>query len=37
MFGIKVVYSSRHEKLLNKGLIFAQRYIDINSKDTEII
>ena len=37
MFGIKDVYSYRHEKLLNKGLIFAQRYIDINRKDTEII
>ena len=37
MLGIKDVYSSRHEKLLNKGLMFAQRYIDINSKDSEII
>ena len=37
MFGIKDFYSSRQEKLLNKGLIFAQGYIDITSKDTEII
>ena len=37
IFGIKDFYPSIQEELLNKGLRFAQEYIDITSKDTEII
>ena len=37
MFDIKDFYPSIQEELLNKGLRFAQEYIDITSKDTEII
>ena len=36
MFDIKDFYPLIQE-LLNKGLRFAQEYIDITSKDTEII
>ena len=36
MFDIKGFYPLIQE-LLNKGLRFAQEYIDITSKDTEII
>ena len=34
---IKDFYPSIQEELQNKGLRFAQEYIDITSKDTEII
>ena len=37
MFNIKDFYQSIQEELLNKGLRFAQEYIDITSTDTEII
>ena len=37
MFDIKDFYPSIQEELLNKRLRFAQEYIDITSKDTEII
>ena len=37
MFDIKDFYPSIQEGLLNKRLRFAQEYIDITSKDTEII
>ena len=37
IFDIKDFYPSIQEELLNKGLRFAQEYIDITSKDTEII
>ena len=37
MFDIKDFHQSMQEELLNKGLRFAQEYIDITSKDTEII
>ena len=37
MFDIKDFYPWTQEKLLNKGLRFAQEYIDVTSKDTEII
>ena len=37
MFDIKDFYPSIQEELLNKGLRFAQEYIDITSKDTETI
>ena len=37
MFDIKDFYPSIQEELLNKGLRFVQEYIDITSKDTEII
>ena len=37
MFYIKDFYPSIQEELLNKGLRFAQEYIDITSKDTEFI
>ena len=37
MFDIKDFYPSIQEELINKGLRFAQEYIDITSKDTEII
>ena len=37
IFNIKNFYPSIQEELLNKGLRFAQEYIDITSKDTEII
>ena len=37
MFDIKDFYLSIQEELLNKELRFAKEYIDITSKDTEII
>ena len=37
MFNIKDFYPSIQEELLNKGLRFAQEYIDITTKDKEII
>ena len=37
MSDIKDFYPSIQEELLNKELRFAQEYIDITSKDTEII
>ena len=37
VFDIKDFYPSIQEELLYKGLRFAQEYIDITSKDTEII
>ena len=37
IFDIKDFYPSIQEELLNKGLRIAQEYIDITSKDTEII
>ena len=37
MFDIKDFYPSIQEELLNKGLRFTQEYIDITSKDREII
>ena len=37
IFDIKDFYPSIQEELLNKGLRFAQEYIDITSKDKEII
>ena len=37
IFSIKDFYPSIQEELLNKGLRFAQEYIEITSKDTEII
>ena len=37
MFYIKDFYPSIQEELLNKGLRFAQEYIDVTSKDTEFI
>ena len=37
VFDIKDFYPSIQEQLLNKGLRFAQEYIDITSKDTQII
>ena len=37
MFDIKDFYPSIQEELLNKGLRFAQEYIDVTSKDREII
>ena len=37
MFDIKYFYPSIQGELLNKGLRFAQEYIDNSSKDTEII
>ena len=37
MFNIKDFYPSIQEELLNKGLKFAQEYIDITTKDKEII
>ena len=36
MFDIKDFYLSIQEELLNKGLRFAQEYIDVTSKDREI-
>ena len=36
MFNIKDFYPSTQEELLTKGLIFAQEYIYLTSKDTEI-
>ena len=37
MFGVKDFYPLIQEELLNKGLRFSQEYINITSKDTEII
>ena len=37
MFDRKNFYPSIQEELLNKGLRFAREYIDITSKDSEII
>ena len=37
MFDVKDFYPSMQEELLNKGLRFVQEYIDITSKNTEII
>ena len=37
MFDIKHFYPLILEKLLHKGLRFAQEYIDITGKDTKII
>ena len=37
MFDIKDFYPLIQQELLNKGLRFAQEYIDITSKDKEII
>ena len=37
IFDIKDFYPQIQEELLNKGLRFAQEYIDITNKDTEII
>ena len=37
IFDIKDFYPSMQEELLNKGLRFAQEYIDVTSKDTEFI
>ena len=37
MFDIKDFYPWTQDELLNKGLRFAQEYIDVTSKDTEII
>ena len=37
MFDIKDFYPSKQEELLNKVLRFTEEYIDIISKDTEII
>ena len=37
MFDIKDLYPSIKEELQNKGLRFTQEYIDITSKDMEII
>ena len=37
IFDIKGFYPSIQEELLNKRLRIAQEYIDITSKDTEII
>ena len=37
MFDIKDFYPSIQKEVLNKGLRFAQEYIDVTSKDTENI
>ena len=37
MFDINDFYPSIQEELLNKGLRFAQEYIDVTSEDREII
>ena len=37
MFDIKDFYPSIQEELLNKGLRFAQEYIDVTSKDKEVV
>ena len=37
MFDTKDFYPSIPEEVLNKGLRFAQEYIDTTNKDTEII
>ena len=37
MFDVKDFYPSIQDELLNKGLRFAQKYIDIINKDTEIV
>ena len=37
MFDIKDIYSSIQEELLNKGLKFAQEYIDVTSKGKQFL